>query len=141
MTTTNPIQEISIINNLIRRELELFASEHNVSGAAVKVLNFLTTTTQKNVCQRDVEEVLGIRASTATVLLQRMAANGLITREPLARDRRRQRIVLTDAARAVQTDVADELSGLNSAIMAGVSPEDAATFMAVMTKIKNNLAN
>lgn len=141
MSNPNTVQEISIINNLIRRELELFAGEHGVSAAAVKVLSFLTTTTKKNVCQSDVEAALGIRASTATVLLKKMTADGLITREALARDRRRQRILLTPAAQAIQNDVAEELAGLNDALVRGVSADDIATFRAVLDQIKDNLGN
>ncbi|WDF82845.1 MarR family winged helix-turn-helix transcriptional regulator [Lacticaseibacillus pabuli] len=135
------VQNITLIHNLIRRELELFGKEYGVGTAATKVLSFLANTDKKDVFQRDIEEACGIRASTATVLMQQMEKAGLIKRRALARDQRLRKIVLTPAARKKSRAVAEEMTGLNAALLEGVSDKDAATFNAVLKQIQSNLSN
>lgn len=135
------VQNITLIHNLIRRELELFGKEYSVGTAATKVLNFLANTDKKDVFQRDIERACGIRASTATVLMQQMEQGGLIKRHALARDQRLRKIELTPAARKKSAAVAEEMTGLNTALLQGVSDQDAATFNAVLKQIESNLSH
>ena len=88
---------IGKLSNQIRRKLEAFSCRSDFSGAQGKVLHFLLAQPH-DVFQKDVEQVYGMRASTATELLKQMEKNGLIFREPAEHDNRLKRIVLTEKA-------------------------------------------
>lgn len=134
-------QQFSLISNLIRRELELFAREQGISAASARVLNYLADHPGEQIFQRDVEKNCGIRASTATVLLKRMQADGLITRRAIKRDKRLLAIHLTAKSKRIQKTVQDEMHGIDEAILRGVNPDDAAAFMRVVDQVKFNLTN
>jgi DNA-binding MarR family transcriptional regulator len=134
-------QQFSLISNLIRRELELFSREQGISAASARVLNYLADHMGEQIFQRDVERECGIRASTATVLLKKMEAAGLITRRPTKRDRRLLAIHLTNKSRRILSSVQEEMRGIDEAILRGVDKDDAAAFMRVVEQVKHNLTN
>jgi DNA-binding MarR family transcriptional regulator len=134
-------QQFSLISNLIRRELELFSREQGISAASARVLNYLADHTTEQIFQRDIERECGIRASTATVLLKKMMAAGLITRRPTKNDRRLLAIHLTGKSRRILQTVQEEMRGIDEAILRGVEPDDAAAFMRVVEQVKHNLTN
>ncbi|WP_125572368.1 MarR family winged helix-turn-helix transcriptional regulator [Lacticaseibacillus songhuajiangensis] len=134
-------QQFSLISNLIRRELELFSREQGISAASARVLNYLADHLGEQIFQRDVERECGIRASTATVLLKKMEAAGLITRRPTKRDRRLLAIHLTGKSRRILSSVQEEMRGIDEAILRGVDKDDAAAFMRVVEQVKHNLTN
>lgn len=131
---------IARLNNLISRELILFAHDYGISGATARVLNFLGERGKEKTYQRDVEAALGIRPSTATVLLQQMDAKGLITRRQTSSDKRYKQIRLTARANAALGAVSQEIAGINTTMEAGVPAKDLATFQRVLDKMITNLS-
>lgn len=74
------------------------------------------------VSQRDLAEVLGLDPSQVVLLVDDLAASGLVERKPSASDRRTKLVCATAAGRTLRAEVvrvakaavADQLSGLTS---------------------------
>jgi DNA-binding MarR family transcriptional regulator len=76
----------------------------------------------EGVSQRDLAEVLGLDPSQVVLLVDDLAASGLVERKPSASDRRTKLVCATAAGRKLRAEVvrvadaavADQLSGLTS---------------------------
>jgi len=83
----------------------------------------------------DVLRVFGERPSTATSMLDRMVANGLIRRTPGAEDRRQVILHLTRRGRAVADRLRRCLVAFEARIRAHADPRDIQGFQAVLDAI------
>ena len=81
----------------------------------------------------------GLANTTLTSMLDRMTAMGLIRREAAEGDRRSQRIVLTDKARALQKDYERISQRMNDLYYAGFSEEEYAQLEGYLLRILSNL--
>ena len=77
--------------------------------------------------------------TTLTSMLDRMAGAELIRRESVAGDRRRQKIVLTERARALQADYDRISQRMNDVYYAGFSEAEYAQLEGYLLRILENL--
>lgn len=91
--------------------------------------------------QRDVETQFRFRRSTATGILQLMERRGLLVREPVDYDARLKRLVLTDKARALHTEIHRQLRETEALMREGIGAEELAVWFRVSGKIRTNLEN
>ena len=91
------------LSHLIHRELEHRITEAspqlkelNITSINGRVIGFLFFNQQRHIFQKDIEDVLEIRRSTASTLLQGMENKGLLRREAVEYDARLKRLVLTN---------------------------------------------
>ena len=68
-----------------------------------------------------------------------MERDGLIRREPLPRDARRKRIVVTDKALAYRAAVMADIQGLEAELTRGVDADDLEVFFRVIEKMLDNM--
>lgn len=135
---------INITSNLITRRLYSAMQELTGPGFTPRqgqILHFLVERTRqgKEVFQRDIEQAFTIRRPTATGILQLMEKNGLIRREPVPRDARLKKLVITDEALAM-THRADEVMAQAEAdLIEGITPDDLARFHAILSQMEKNL--
>lgn len=92
------------------RRIERMADRHariaGVSGSQARLLAFLSIVSmEQDIFQKDIEEEFGIRPSSVTGLLQALEQEGLISRESVSSDGRLKKIVLTDKAKEIQTNI------------------------------------
>ena len=133
------IRGINKLSNRLRRKFDAFSSAAICSGAEGRTLHFLIANSDADIYQKDVEEEFGIRPSTATVLLQKMEADGLIRREISDQDARLKKIILTDKAMAFIGRVRNDLDTLESQFVEGISEEDLQVFLRVLRKMSSNI--
>ena len=81
----------------------------------------------------------GLANTTLTSMLDRMAAAGLIRREDTPGDRRSQRIVLTEKARALREDYDRISQRMNGLYYAGFSEAEYAQLEGYLLRILENL--
>lgn len=91
--------------------------------------------------QRDVETFFRIRRSTATGILNLMESHGLLRREPVERDRRLKRLVLTDRAKSLYEHIQQAMEQTEALMEEGIDPNDLAVWFRVCEKIRANLEN
>lgn len=135
--------ELRRLNNLLKRRAEASPVRSDIdalTGTHGYVLGFLAHhCEQEDVYQRDIEEAFSIRPSTATVILQHMEKNGLITRAPAAHDARLKRIVLTEKALSLHRRVEAEHAETEALLRQGLTEQELSVFFGVIDKLKANL--
>ena len=130
---------VSKLSNKLRRKLDMLSSRGEFSGSQGRALHFLLAQ-KEDVFQKDVEEEFSIRPSTATELLKQMEKSGLIVREAAAHDNRLKKIVLTEKALQYKKQVIVDLTALDETLVKGISQKDLQTFIKVVEKMMDNLA-
>ena len=134
--------EIKSISNLIKREIANNMQQYEKSGLTgmhAMTISFLFKNRDKELFQRDVETEFHIRRSTATGMLQRMEKNGLLLREPVSRDARLKKLVLTPKAIDIHQNVRRSIARVEEKLSNGLTEADIEQFFKVMEKIKKNL--
>lgn len=133
------IRSITKLSNRIRRSFDGFASRTIFSGAEGRTLHFLIANSDIEVFQKDIEEEFGIRPSTATVLLKKMEADGLITRTATDYDGRLKRIEVTGKGLEYRKQVVKELDELEAALLKDIDKDDLEVFLRVISKMDDNI--
>ena len=87
-------------------------------------LEFLHSHKQSIVSQREICSRLCIKPSTVTVSLQRMEKAALIYRVADAKDKRIQRIYLTDSGKEIHREVEKIRKEVGSVMLQGMTPEE-----------------
>ena len=101
-------KKIIILSKRIRRSLDKGTSKYGITGVQSRILGFVyCNSKERDVFQRDIEEELDIRRSSATNVLQLMEKNGYIKRESVSKDARLKKIVLTEKGLHIQRNVYD----------------------------------
>jgi DNA-binding MarR family transcriptional regulator len=90
--------------------------------------------TQAELCTR-----AGIEQPTMASTLARMERDGLVERVPDPHDRRRSLVHLTPRARALEDELVAAALEVNNEATTGLTPAEAATFIATTAKVIANL--
>ncbi len=135
--------ELRALHNLLKRRAEASPTHtdvHTLTGTHGYVLGYLAHHVHEGpLYQRDIEQAFSIRPPTATVILQTMERNGLITREPSPTDARLKQIVLTDKAWALHDRVEAEHAQTEQLLRQGLTEEELTIFFRVTEKLKATL--
>jgi DNA-binding MarR family transcriptional regulator len=129
-----------VVNHLAR----LFASAlvrrigvHGVTPGPFPVL--LSLWEREGVTQAALADELAVEQPTMANTLKRMERDGLVRRAPDPDDRRRARIRLTPRGRALEPVLTASARATNAVALAGLSPVEAAQFLALAARIVANL--
>ena len=87
----------------------------------------------------EIAQRTGLANTTLTSMLDRMAVAELIRREAMPGDRRRQKIVLTEKSRALQSDYDRISQRMNDVYYAGFSEAEYARLEGYLLRILDNL--
>ena len=131
--------ELRIANNIAAAYINALMHNDDMRMLHGRIIKYLFEHEQDDVYQRDIEELLAIRRSTATTILQCMERKGLITRTNVSYDARLKKISLTDHARSIHDAIITQLEHAEKQATRGISREELEQFFAVLEKIKNNL--
>lgn len=124
-----------LLNQKIERERP---KEDKISHIQMRTLTFVYDQ-KENVFQRDVEQELHIRRSTATEILQRLERDGYITRKCLPNDARFKKIILTDLSLNLITNMRQHIAQTEQQLRQNIHEEDLAVFFSVMDQIRKNI--
>lgn len=134
--------EIGRTSRLIKRVLDNNSQKEyidKVTGTHGFALGFLHRNKDRDIFQKDFEKEFDIRRSTASHILSLMEENGMITRESVPYDARLKKIVLTEKALNIQTEVMCFFDNLEKEFEKDISEEELQIFYSVLDKINNNI--
>lgn len=115
---------------MLERMCDSNARMTGLTGSQARLLCFLSIVTlSEEVFQKDIEEVFGIRPSSATGLLQALEQQDFIRRVPVARDARLKKIVLTPKAEKIQVRVNQTHRQMQRHLQGPMSNEEVFAFM------------
>ncbi len=121
--------------HVLKQELGA-AGAAGVRPAYIGVLMCLWSEDGRNV--GELGRCAGLEPSTMTGLLDRMARDGLLTREPDPDDRRAHRIHLTDIGRAAEEPVQRVVDGVLRQMTTGIDDEDVTVFKEILRQVVVN---
>nr|WP_225362671.1 MarR family transcriptional regulator [Limosilactobacillus reuteri] len=110
-----------------------------MTGTQMSIIDFLTHFPGNSCDQHQIENEFGIKRSTTTVLLQRMAKKNLIERYPSPEDRRQKIVTLTAEGQKLSSDVSAYITQYEEKLKADFSEQDISKikrFLSTMIKEK-----
>ena len=134
--------EIGRTSRLIKRVLDNNSQKEyidKVTGTHGFALGFLHRNKDRDIFQKDFEKEFDIRRSTASHILSLMEENGMIARESVPYDARLKKIVLTEKALNIQTEVMCFFDNLEKEFEKDISEEELQIFYSVLDKINSNI--
>ena len=134
---------IRSLSNLLRRKMMELAhppeDRHGVTETEGLIIGFLCDHLERDLYQRDVEEVFCIRRSTASRFLQNLERDGMLTRQSVPQDARLKKLVPTETALAIHAEFAEKAQIAETIMTAGLTAEELEQFIATARKIQRNL--
>ena len=140
MIKTNGGYLLSRVKQVSGRVFDRMLSESGVSafnGAQGRILYALWQ--REGVSISELAKHTGLTNATLTSMLDRMAASGLISRNPDINDRRKYLIELTDMARSLRREYDRISDDMSERFYAGFSDDEIAEFENYLERIYQNL--
>lgn len=134
--------EIKNLNNMIHRHFANLKSTellNELTGSNGYIIAYLMQHEDELITQKQIEEVLGITRSTASIVLSNMEKYQLITREVLPNDSRIKRIFLTDKGRELHEIMHNEKLVFEKKLQKGFTEEELDLFLSFINRIKDNI--
>lgn len=129
---------VSKLGGFFRRQMDAIAAENRMTPAQCRTLLYITGQ-NRDIYQKDIEEEYGLRAATATQLLQGMEEAGLIRREVDEKDRRKKRIVVVEGKREVCRKMVAQISELETQMIENIEEEKLVVFFDVIEQMIANV--
>ena len=133
----NPGFLVGRLSRRISAEVDRRMRDHGLTYAQAAVMSRLWR--QDGLTQSQLQEQVGVDASTLTGLLQRMTAQGLVVRQRDHADGRVVQVYLTPRGRALRPVLAPEAEAANSLFFRGFSAAERSTFIELTHRALRNL--
>lgn len=133
--------EIQGLSRVVRRHLGLTmpANARVATDGNANIIMYLDRHRDSEVFQHDIESRFRITRSTASRVLTRMERKGLIVRQPVARDARLKRIVLTEQADRIVADLAANGDRTEDILTGGFTPGELAQLRDYLGRLRHNM--
>ncbi|KAB5608794.1 MarR family winged helix-turn-helix transcriptional regulator [Bifidobacterium jacchi] len=109
------------------------------TGGNAHIIAFLDRNRDKEIYQHTIEQKFCITRSTASRVLTLMEKKGLIVREPVPHDARLKRIVLTDKAEAIVSDLKANADRVERMLVNGLTPLEQETMRTCIERMRENI--
>ena len=130
--------QLAQLSRAWRAELDRRLADLGLSQARWLVLLYLSRF-EHEPTQRELARSVGVEGPTLARLLDALEAQGLVSRQPVADDRRAKRIVLCPSATPLIERIEKISAQLRSELFAGIDEEDLNRCLVVHAKILGNL--
>ena len=132
-----PIKCILDVSKNIRYFFDLAMSENGLTCIQSRILGHLRRAeeNEKDVFQRDIEDVFRIKRSSVTSVLQTLEKKGLVIREGVQGDARVKKLILTDEARRIQSSTYHVLTEMEQEMRSLFTEEEFCDFLEYMNRI------
>ncbi len=129
------------ISNKIKRTIDK-KLDNNITNIQMFILGYIVKyQDERDIFQKDIENVLEVRRSTTTEILNTMERNDLIKRSFSANDKRQRIIVLSSKGQSYVDKFRETVSIIEKDLLEGITEEEQDVFFRVIEKLKNNLNN
>ncbi len=135
-------KELRALNNLIRRHFESRGCRQKlerITGANGWIIGYLADHQDEDVYQKDLEKEFRVTRSTVSKILILMEQKGLIERHSVFHDARLKKIVLTDKAKELTAQMAQDAQDLEAILTENISKADLTRFCDCIRRMRENL--
>lgn len=138
----NILYNIHMLNKLIGREFinqSNTSFDNDTSPTQMIIIEYILNHQDKDVYQRELENVLNLRRATVSGVLQTMEKHGLLKRVLCDEDVRCKKIILNDEARLLFEARKKEFEKLEKIVKVGLSNEEISLFCHIIKNMQNNI--
>lgn len=127
------------ISNLMKRKIDkLLGNKDSITKSQGMILRLLTKS-KKPIYQKDIEQELYIRRSTATNILNIMEQRNLIKRKQNKEDARKKQIILTPKGRRLEEKNYYKIEQVENKIKSNLSKEELKNLLTILEKVEKTL--
>ena len=133
---------VKVLSNLIKREVGNYGCEKcsdELTGNNMFIIGYLAKNGEKDIFQKDLEEVFSVRRSTMSAIILRMEKKGFLVRESVAYDARLKKLVLTEKGRRIHEMIESKVAETEEKLSACLSEEEKKTLCFLLEKLRQNL--
>ena len=132
-----PIKCVLDVSKNVRYFCDLAVSENGLTSIQSRILGHIRHAEEENkdVFQKDIEEIFRIKKSSVTSVLQTLEKKGLIVRESIPADARVKKLVLTQEARKLQQCTYQALGKMEQEMRSLFTTEEFQQFLEYMNRI------
>ena len=147
MEGKNVLFQIKDLEKLILRnlrpdcEIEEEFSKNVPTPTQMQVVGYILNNVDKEIFQKDLENILNLRRATVSGVLQTMEKRGFIERIIDEKDTRTKKIILQKKAKEMFEKNQKQLNELEQVAIRGISKEDLNIFSKVICKMMSNIEN
>lgn len=147
MKEKNVLFQIKDLEKLILRNLRLdIEIEEDLNTnvptpTQMQIVGYILDNMDREIYQKDLENVLNLRRATVSGVLQSMEKKGFIERIIDERDTRTKKIILQKKAKEMFEKNKKQLDELEKVAIKDISQEDLNVFSKVIAKMMNNIEN
>lgn len=142
----NEDKSIGLYFRVVSKEIkQLIDSKlyNNLTNIQMCILCYINEETNhdKDIYQKNIEDLLRVRRSTVTEILNTMEKNDLIMRTSSFSDKRKKVLVLSSKGKKCVSDFEEIITGVEEGLFNGISCEEKEQFLIVLDKIRKNIKN
>lgn len=110
-----------------------------ITPTQMQIIAYILENSNKDIYQKDLEEVLGLRRATVSGVLYTMEKNHLIKRSTSMNDARVKKIVLNDEAKKIFLTGEEKIKKLEELMIKDLSEVELEMFSKIIDKMKDNI--
>lgn len=114
-------------------------SNDNSNMMQSRIVGYIHKNKESDIFQKDIEELLKIRRSTATGMLNTLEKKGLIRRKPVSYDARLKKLEITPEGILFSNKAVECIYDVENQVRSGLTDEELETFFNLLSKIKKNI--
>ena len=126
------------IDNAIARATADYGAP--LSGRTIWVLCYIRDHSDRDVFQKDLEEIFSVRRSTMSGILLRMEEKGFLVRTAVSYDARLKKLTLTEKGWRIHTLMEGAIDAAEEKLVRGFSAEEVETLVFLLEKLRTNLS-
>lgn len=132
----NIAKEIVFVSHLLKRRVDNQTLKHGLTINQGRILMYLKEHQNEDVYQRDLENIIHLRRSSITVLLQKLDNDGYIERENVDA---KKKILRISTSGLKKIDEIQNIFEENEKIIEDIVSDDKEIFYTLLNKIKKDL--
>lgn len=114
---------------------------NHLTPTQMQIMEYILEHKDKEIFQKDLEEILNLRRATVSGVLQTMEKNGLIERVSCLNDARIKRIILNFKAEKMFREKERKMQEFEHIVIKDIDKDELEVFSNVLKKMKENIKN
>lgn len=129
-------KEIGIISRCAHKYFQQRLHHYSIGHAQIRTLHYIIR--HNGISQKSLAEHLKLDKSSVTSQIERLEANGYITRSSNTKDSREKQLYITAKTEKIKTELVEIFSGWSDALLEGLSAEEKEQAFQILERIKEN---
>ena len=138
------LYQINLLNKLLVRNFLIDDKNNIISGITptqMQIIEYILEKSDKDIYQKDLEDVLNLRRATVSGVLKTMEKNELIKRIEHGDDARTKKIVLNDKTYQLFLNGKKKIKSIEKVLLNNITKEDLSVVYRVLNSMNENIIN